>query len=123
MKKLFAIIALFAATFGYVGAQDAKSTTQTPEQEAQSLTDRMVKQLTLTEEQTTLVYRQNFEKANQVAKLRQMEGTDETKNKLINDYYAVYETNLKGVLTADQFKKFLTQKETNKKEAVKTMKN
>jgi hypothetical protein len=123
MKKFIAIIALAVATIGFASAQNAKTTTQTPEQEAQSLTDKMVKQLTLTDEQTTLVYRQNLERAMQVQKLRTMDVSDEQKNKLIKDNYAVYESNLKGILSADQFKKYLAQKDANKQEAVKTMKN
>ncbi len=119
MKKLIAIFAFLALSAGIAGAQDTKAA----QVEAQETTDKMVKNLELNEEQTTLVYRQNYERALQVAKLRTMDVSDEQKNKLIKDQYAVYEGELKKILTADQFTKWLSTKEKHKSEAVKEMKN
>jgi hypothetical protein len=123
MKKLIAMLALCAATVVGVNAQNSRTAQQTPEAEAQSVTDRMAKSLSLTEDQKTLVYRQNLERAMQVSKLRQMNASDEDKNRLIKQHYEVYEGQMKEILTEEQFQKFLTEKQVHQREAVKSMKN
>ncbi len=111
MKNLFFLILLF------VGIQAAQAQTNQPkammtaEQKADESVNKLKTELSLNNEQVTKVKVITVDKINKVTAAHKKNGADKSRlqaaNKLIQDEY---ETQLKGIVTEDQFNKYLAMK-------------
>lgn len=111
MKKLFFLLILCA---GFTVAQaqtNQQKSMMTAEQKADETVTKLKTELSLSDEQVTKVKAITVEKINKVTAAHKKNGADKNRlqaaNKLIQDEY---ETQLKGIVTEDQFNKYLTSK-------------
>jgi len=111
MKKIFLLLILCV---GFTVAQ-AQTTQQksmmTAEQKADESVARLKTDLSLTDDQVAKVKVITVDKINKVTAAHKKNGADKNRlqaaNKLIQDEY---ETQLKGIVTEDQFNKYLSSK-------------
>ena len=112
MKKLFVISMMLVATVNFAAAQR-----QTPEESAKTQTERMEKLLTLTAAQKTKIQAINLDLAKQLN--TQIQNNQGNREAMMSAYQAIEkkrDEQYKPVLTADQFKKYLADKEERQKE-------
>lgn len=123
MKKLlFAAFALIFA-FGTTMAQDAGLSSKpkkTADERSAALTKKMTNQLGLDQAQQQRVAPINLDRFKKIEEVKTGNSANksevETKVKAINEEY---NNNIKGVLSADQFTKFLAMQEEMKQKAFK----
>lgn len=110
MKKLM-IVAALAGMSVAVQAQD-KEGRKTPEERAQLRTERLTKELELSPEQATQVQAINLKYADKMDELRKEREAE--RGAMRSDAQAMgdaHDTEMKAVLTADQYAKWTTRKE------------
>ncbi len=101
MKKTLFALALVATFSLSAFAQGAPDKEHTPEQRAEKMTERMAKQLDLTEDQKTAVYDANF----------QMASSKEENRKSNMDKH---DANMKVILTEEQYEKWKAARKEHK---------
>lgn len=126
MKKVIFMIALVLFSVSLQAQNNAekgktKDKTQkaknlTPEEKADKITNRLKTELTLTEEQTPKVKQATLNRINQVTAAKTKAGEDkkvfgQERKKIFQSW----ETEMKGILTEDQYKTYLVKKEEKKK--------
>jgi Spy/CpxP family protein refolding chaperone len=115
MKKLFVISIMLVATVTFAAAQQRQR--QTPEESAKTYTERMEKLLTLTADQKTKIQAINLDLAKQMnAQFQNNQGDREAMRSAMQAIEKKRDEQYKPVLTADQFKKYLADKEERRKE-------
>ena len=102
MKTIMTLaFALFVSVFS-LQAQDYAAV----EKEARANTDKLAETIELTEEQDVLVYRQNYELAQNMARLKSMDAPKEEKESIKKSYAKRYEQMLKDILDEQQYAKY-----------------
>ena len=115
MKKLFVISIMLAATVTFATAQQRQR--QTPEESAKAYTERMETLLTLTAAQKTKIQAINLDLAKQMnAQFQSNQGNREAMLAAMQAIEKKRDDQYKPVLTADQYKKYLVDKEERRKE-------
>ena len=115
MKKLFVISIMLIATITFASAQQRQR--QTPEESAKTYTERMEKLLTLSADQKTKIQAINLDLAKQMnAQWQNNQGNREAMRSSIQAIEKKRDEQYKTVLKADQFKKYLADKEERQKE-------
>jgi len=115
MKKLFVISIMLVATVTFAAAQQRQR--QTPEESAKAYTERMEKLLTLTADQKNKIQAINLDLAKQMnAQFQNNQGDREAMRSAMQAIEKKRDEQYKPVLTADQFKKYLADKEERQKE-------
>lgn len=82
---------------------------------AKERTEPLVQALDLTEEQQTLIHRQNYELAMTEARFEGMEGTAKEKKEMMSGYYKRFDDAVKGILTEEQNALYREMKAKEKK--------
>ena len=115
MKKLFVISIMLVATVTFAAAQQRQR--PTPEESAKAYTERMEKLLTLTADQKNKIQAINLDLAKQMnAQFQNNQGDREAMRSAMQAIEKKRDEQYKPVLTADQFKKYLADKEERQKE-------
>ena len=115
MKKLFVISIMLIATITFASAQQRQR--QTPEESAKTYTERMEKLLTLSADQKTKIQAINLDLAKQMnTQWQNNQGNREAMRSSIQAIEKKRDEQYKTVLKADQFKKYLADKEERQKE-------
>ena len=115
MKKLFVISIMLLATVSFAAAQQRQR--QTPEESAKTQTERMEKLLSLTADQKAKIQAIDLDLAKQLnTQLQNNQGNREAMRSAMQDIDKKRDEKYKPVLTADQFKKYLDDKEERRKE-------
>jgi protein CpxP len=111
MRKIFF---LFVFLLGFTAIQAQTNQTKsmmTAEQKADETVTKLKTELSLTDDQVTKVKAITVDKINKVTAAHKKNGADKSRlqaaNKLIQDEY---ETQLKGIVTEEQFNKYLASK-------------
>lgn len=119
MKKLIMIVLVLATTFGY--AQDRKEKMKkdwTPEQMAEKKTKKMTSELNLTDAQQARVHALYLNKANEKkakkAAMRANNKDAKVDRKQKGMAKSNFQTQMKEVLTADQYSKWIEMKQKSK---------
>lgn len=111
MKRLLTLcFSLFVMGLG-LQAQDHAAINQI----AKERTEPLVLALDLTEEQQTLIHRQNYELAMTEARFEGMEGTDAEKKEMMSGYQKRFDDAVKGILTEEQNALYREMKAKEKK--------
>ena len=97
-------------------AQDAERETMSPEDRAMKLTAWMKNNLQLTDEQEKSVHEINLKYAGKTEELRNSSEPKGQKFKKLKSYNDDKDNELKGLLTAEQFKTYQAKKEEVKEE-------
>ena len=119
MKKLFVISIMLVAAVSFTAAQQGQGQRQrmTPEESAKTMTERMEKALNLTADQKTKIQAIELDLAKQMNTLRQNnQGNRDAMRSAMQEIDKKRDEKYKSVLTADQFKKYLEDKEQRRKE-------
>jgi ABC-type transporter MlaC component len=112
MKKTFllATLLLIGFTFSYAQSNQTKAP-MTADQKADEVVAKLKNEIGLTNEQLPKVKAITVEKINKVTAAHKKNGADKTRlqsaNKLILEEW---ESQLKGIITEEQYKKYLTNK-------------
>lgn len=111
MKKLFFLLILCAG-FSVAQAQtNQQKSMMTAEQKADESVTKLKTELSLTDDQVVKVKTITVDKINKVTAAHKKNGADKSRlqaaNKLIQEEY---ETSLKGIVTEEQFNKYLSSK-------------
>jgi len=106
MKKFLAICIMLVATASFVTAQQRQM--GTPEERAKAQTDRMVDILKLTADQKTKIQAIDLDLAKQQSAKMQ---NSQDRRAVMQEFDKLRDEKYKPVLTADQFKKYLEDKE------------
>ena len=115
MKKLFVISIMLVATVTFAAAQQRQR--QTAEERAKTHTDRMVDVLKLTADQKAKIQAIDLELSKQLsAQMQNNQGNRESMRTAMQEIEKKRDEKYKPVLTADQFKKYLADKEQRQKE-------
>ena len=115
MKKLFVISIMLIATVTFTAAQQRQR--QSPEESAKAQTERMEKLLTLTADQKTKIQAIDLDLAKEMSALFQNnQGNREGMRSAMQEIDKKRDEKYKPVLTDDQFKKYLEDKEQRRKE-------
>ena len=110
MNKLFVISVMLVATINLATAQQPQM--GTPEERAKVQTDRMVDLLKLTADQKTKIAAIELDLAKQMdTKMRSNQGNREAMRTAMQEIDKLRDDKYKAELTADQFKKYLEDKE------------
>jgi hypothetical protein len=116
MKKLFAISIALLATVTFARAQQ-EFQNMSVEERAKTQTERIEKLLSLNADQKTKVQAIDLDLAKQMdAKMRSNQGDREAMRSAIQEIDKVRDDKYKAVLTADQFKKYLEDKEQRQRQ-------
>lgn len=111
MKKLFFLFILFISFQAAQAQTNQPKQMMTAEQKADENVAKLKTELAMTDEQVPKVKAITVDKINKVTAAHKKNGADKNRlqaaNKLIQDEY---ETSLKGILTEEQFNKYLTSK-------------
>ncbi|MBC7485845.1 MAG: hypothetical protein H7282_03745 [Cytophagaceae bacterium] len=111
MKKLVLLMILFVGMQAAQAQNNQQKSMMTAEQKADESVNKLKTELSLTDEQAVKVKAITADKINKVTAAHKKNGADKSRlqaaTKLIQDEY---ETSLKGILTEDQFTKYLTSK-------------
>lgn len=118
-KKLFVLLFTVFA-FGII--MPAAAQTKSSEDRARALTDRMKENLTLSEDQYSKVYNINLAFVNKTSSLRDSGGGRLAKARKLKDADGERDKALKGVLTEEQYKTYKNQKDENRQEMKKRLK-
>jgi Spy/CpxP family protein refolding chaperone len=119
MKKLFVISIVLVATITFAAAQQGQGQRQrqTPEESAKTQTERYEKLLNLTADQKTKIQAINLELAKEMStKMQNNQGNRENMRTIFQEIDKKRDEKFKPVLTADQFKKYVDDKEEQRKE-------
>ena len=119
MKKLLVISMMFLATVNLATAQPGQGQRQqmTPEERAKATTERLEKLLSLNADQKTKVNAIELEYGKERNALRQKnQGDREAMRTAAQELDKKFDAKYKEVLTADQFKKYLEDKEQRQRE-------
>ncbi len=121
MKRILLIaLALLGTLSVQAHLQDStKRVKLSPEQKAEKLTQRMKKQLNLTDSQTIQVRAINLEHAQAVASLKSSTTKGQERKAQMDKLKQSYHTQLSNVLTTEQMEKFKKQVAKAKKKAKK----
>ena len=106
MKKFLAICIMLVATVSFVSAQQRQM--GTPEERAKTQTERMVELLKLTADQKTKIQAIDLDLAKQQSAKMQ---NAQDRRAVMQEFDKLRDEKYKPVLTADQFKKYLADKE------------
>jgi protein CpxP len=116
MKKTIYTIALFAVSFALAPQLQAQAPAQeeqgqkqqrTPEQRATGVSNRLAKDLTLTDDQKKKVYDAALTRAQKMDDARSQAGSDRSQMRtLMKPANDAFEASLKTILTPDQFTKW-----------------
>ncbi len=115
MRKLSLILFIMIATVGVTFAQQADGRSRhsrTPEERAELMTNRMVKDLALTNEQAAKLKEVNLAQAKEMEAIRSSQAEDRKENR--EEAKAVVsstEEKYKEILTPEQFEKYQKNKE------------
>ena len=111
MKKLFFLLLLSCGmTYSYAQTSQAKSP-MTAEQKADETVTKLKTELTLTDDQVTKVKAITVERINKVTAAHKKIGADKSRlNSANKQIYDEWESKLKGILTEDQYTKYLASK-------------
>ena len=114
MKKIVVVVFALLLSLNVSWAQDAEKAgkpKKSPEQRSEMFVKRMTKELTLNPEQLERVKSLNLDRFKNIDEAKAAGSNDKRglalKVKAINE---TFDTNLKGVLTPEQFTKYLTMK-------------
>lgn len=111
MKKLFFLALLFVGLQAAHAQTNQTKSMMTAEQKADESVNKLKTELSLSDEQVTKVKAITVDKINKVTAAHKKNGADKSRlqaaNKLIQDEY---ETSLKGIVTEEQFNKYLASK-------------
>lgn len=121
--RLFIAIMVVGCLCFNVSAQQAQ---HTPEERAKALTDEMKSKLTLNDSQYQKVYDINLKYAKQNESIVKGTGDKKAKDELIKKQLDAKKQEMKGVLSADQYKKYESMREEVKsdlKDAKKEVKD
>ena len=118
MKSIYLIPGLLVALFLSFAsnAQEAERETLSPEERASKLTTWMKNNLQLTDEQEKSVHEINLKYAGKTEELRNSDEPKGQKFKKLKSYNDDKDKELKGLLTAEQFKTYQAKKEEVKEE-------
>ena len=119
MKKLFVISIMLLATVSFVAAQQGQGQRQqrTLEERVKAQTDRMVEVLKLNADTKKKIEAIELDLNKQMdAKRQSTQGNREAFAAVREEINKLRETKYKAVLTADQFKKFLEDREQQQRE-------
>lgn len=127
MKKLFFILIALMVSVGTMHAQQTKGNkgkgngngqrkNLTPEEKADKIINRLKAELTLTENQLDPVKKATLTRLNQVEAAKAKAGEDKKAfGQERKKIFQSWETELKGILTPDQYNAYLAKKEEKKK--------
>lgn len=123
MKKLLLAALALLLTIGSTMAQEGKlsgKTKKTPEERSEAFTRKMTKQLSLDQAQQERVKVVNLERFKRIeeAKAATVSNKKEVAAK-VKEINEAYNANMKSVLSAEQFSKFMEMKEEMKGRAFK----
>lgn len=114
MKKTILMLAIASMSLAYA-QQPAHHKKHTPQERAEKLTEKMTQELGLSAETKAKVSEINYEKARKVEQLRNEAIADkERKKEARQKLKQEHETQLKAVLTPEQFEKWLKLREEMK---------
>ena len=113
MKKVFVISIMLLATITLATAQQRQQ--MSAEERAKVQTERMVKLLTLTADQKTKVQAIDLELSKETS--TRMQNNQGDRRAVMQEIDKKRDEKYKAVLTADQFKKYLADKEQRQREA------
>ena len=113
MKKVFVISIMLLATITLATAQQRQQ--MSAEERAKVQTERMVKLLTLTADQKTKVQAIDLELSKETS--TRMQNNQGDRRTVMQEIDKKRDEKYKAVLTADQFKKYLADKEQRQREA------
>ena len=119
MKKLIVISMMFLATVSLATAQQGQGQRQqmSPEERAKAVTERLEKLLSLSADQKARVNAIEVEFGKEISDLRQKnQGDREARNAAMQELSKKFDAKYKEVLTADQFKKYLEDKEQRQRD-------
>lgn len=112
MKKLFVVVFVLAASITFAAAQPGGGQRMSPEERAKATTERLTNLLSLKEEQKTKIGAIELDLNKQMeAKRQSIQGDREAMRAAMQEIDKVRDEKYKAVLTADQFKKYLNDKE------------
>ncbi|MDB5272512.1 MAG: hypothetical protein JWO58_879 [Chitinophagaceae bacterium] len=111
MKKLFFLLLLcIGMTNAYAQTNQSKSP-MTAEQKADEAVTKLKTELALTDDQVTKVKAITVEKINKVTAAHKKNGADKSRlNSANKQIYDEWEAKLKGILTEEQYSKYLASK-------------
>ena len=115
MKKVFVMTVLFVATITLATAQQPR-TPITAEESAKRQTERVDQAVKLTGDQKTKIQAIDLDFAKKTIELRQNRGDRDAMRAKMQELDAARDAKYKGVLTADQFKKYSEDKAKREKE-------
>lgn len=118
-KKLFVLL---FTVFAFAMAIPAVAQDKSNEDRARALTDHMKEKLLLSDEQYSKVYNINLSFVNKTSGLRNSGGGRLAKARKLKDADGERDKALKGVLTDEQYKTYKSQKEENREEFKKRLK-
>ena len=107
---IFILTALLAITLQARGQASQQLKNSTPEERAQKITDWMKTTLQLSDEQATSIHAINIKYANQNESLKEDASGRRAKHKKLKDSQEAKDQELKGMLTPEQFKTYLSKK-------------
>jgi hypothetical protein len=110
---LFNVLFLFSAAV-FAQHPEHKAMNSTPEERANKITDWMKKNLQLNNNQVSQVQAINLKYAQQNEQLKGSKDTKEQKMKTMKETEKNRDAELKGILTADQYKKWQAKKQETK---------
>jgi len=116
------LASLFMFSLSLYAQHEHKTMNATPEERANKLTDWMKKNLQLNDKQVSQVQAINLKYAHQNESLKGGTDTKQKKMKTMKSNEQARDTELKGVLTADQYKKWQAKKQETKEEMKEHMK-
>jgi len=117
MKKLIVLSVMLMAIFSFATAQQQQRQMGTPEERAKRETDRLTELLKLTADQKAKIQAVELDLAKQMdAKRQKAQGDREAIRAVVQEIQKLREEKYKPVLTADQFKKYLEDREKRQKE-------
>ena len=116
MKKLFVVAIMLIASVTFASAQQFQQ--MSAKERAKAQTERMEKLLTLTAEQKTKIQAIDLEIAEEMsARMQNNQGGDRSAMRAVmQEIDKKRDDKYKAVLTADQFKKYLEDKEQRQRE-------
>jgi ABC-type transporter MlaC component len=117
MKKLFVISIMLVATIAFATAQQQQRQMGTPEERAKREVDRLTELLKLTADQKTKIQAIELDLNKQMDTKRQAaQGDREAMRTAMQEIQKLREEKFKPVLTADQLKKYLEDREQRQRE-------
>jgi len=122
---VISIIAISGNSFAQYDKKENRGSKHTPEEIATKITDRLSKDLDLSEDQIKKIYELNLRKINEKrADKEKLKNLDKTEKKeLRKQFREKYQTELESILSKDQIDKLNTLREQHKKSRKNKHKN